>query len=122
MASVFWRILMAVLSVCLLLFAVAQYNDPDPQIWGVMYGVGAVWTGLAAFAPRLINGRAVTFLLLLSLILAISGVLYFWPSRPNWWLQDVWWQDEEAREGMGMMILAACIALVGGYRLLSDRA
>ena len=122
MTSILWRILMSVLCVGLILFAAAQYNDPDPQIWGAMYGVGAIWTGLAVFAPRLISGRAATLLLLLSVILAICAVVYFWPPRPNWWVQEVWWRDEEAREGMGMMILATCIALVGGYRFLSRKA
>ncbi len=121
MASILWRILMAVLCACLILFAAAQYNDPDAQIWGAMYGAGAVWTGLAAFGPRLISGRPATLLLLLSVILAISAVVYFWPPRPNWWLKEVWWHDEDAREGMGAMILAACIALVSGYRILSNR-
>jgi hypothetical protein len=112
---------MAVLFACLILFAAAQYNDPDPQIWVPMYSAGAIWTGLAAFAPRLLRGRAATLLLLISVILTFSAVVYFWPASPNWWRQEVWWRDEEAREGMGAMILAACIALVGGYRLVARR-
>jgi Na+/melibiose symporter-like transporter len=121
MARILWRILMAVLCACLILFAAAQYNDPDPQIWAVVYSIGAIWTGAAAFAPRLIAGRAATLLLLISVTAALCAVVYFWPAHPNWWRQEVWWHDEEAREGMGMMILAACIALVGGYRLLAPR-
>ena len=121
MTSPLWRIPMAVLFACLTLFAVAQYNDPDPQIWVTMYSVGAIWTGLAAFAPRLLRPRVATLLLLISVILALCAVIYFWPTSPNWWRQEVWWRDEEAREGMGAMLLAACIALVGGYRLVARR-
>ena len=122
MASVVWRILMAILCVFLPLFAAAQYNDPDPQVWATMYGAGAIWTGLAAFTPRLLAGRVVTLLLLISVIIASCAVVYFWPHSAEWWRQEVWWQDEAAREGMGTMILAACIALVGGHRLLLHKA
>lgn len=122
MTSALWRILMAVLCVCLVLFAAAQYNDPDPQLWVTMYSVGAIWTGLAAFAPRLLWSRAATLLLLLSVVLALCAVIYFWPQSKQLWQQEVWWRAEDAREGMGTMILAACIALVSGNRFLSHRA
>jgi Transmembrane family 220, helix len=122
MASILWRILMAVLCVCLILFAAAQYNDPDPQIWATMYSVGAIWTGLAAFTPSLLWSRAATWLLLLSVVLALCGVVYYWPQSQQWWLQEVWWQAEDAREGMGTMILAACTVLVSGNRFLSHKA
>jgi hypothetical protein len=122
MTSVLWRILMAVLCVCLVLFAAVQYNDPDPQLWATMYSVGAIWTGLAAFAPRLLWSRAATLLLLRTVVLALSAVIYFWPQSQHWWQQKVWWRAEGAREGMGTMILAACIALVSGNRFLSQRA
>ena len=61
MTRILWRILMAVLCVFLILFAAAQYNDPDPQIWAVMYSIGAIWTGVAAFAPRLISRARCNF-------------------------------------------------------------
>jgi hypothetical protein len=118
----FMAILMAVLCVCLVLFAAVQYNDPDPQLWATMYSVGAIWTGLAAFAPRLLWSRAATLLLLRSVVLALCAVIYFWPQSQHWWQQKVWWRAEGAREGMGTMILAACIALVSGNRFLSQRA
>jgi Transmembrane family 220, helix len=113
---------MAVLCAWLVLFAAAQYNDPDPEIWATMYGVGAIWTGLAALSPRLLRSRAANLLLPLSVVLAFCAVVYFWPQSQQWWRQEVWWQAEDAREGMGAMILAACIGLVSGTRFLWHRA
>ena len=37
--------------VLLVLFAIVQYNDPDAILWILIYGVPAVWAGLAAFRP-----------------------------------------------------------------------
>jgi peptidoglycan/LPS O-acetylase OafA/YrhL len=121
MARLFWRILMGSLCLFLLLFAAVQYNDPDPEIWVPLYTLGAIWTGLAAFAPRLLWARPASWLLLISVVAAAMGVAYYWPDHVQWWRQEVWWVDEGSREGMGVMILATCVALVGGYRLISRR-
>ncbi|WP_088348873.1 MULTISPECIES: transmembrane 220 family protein [Rhodomicrobium] len=122
MTRVLWRILMGVLCICFVLFAAVQYNDPDPEVWATIYSIGAIWTGLAAFAPRLLWTPAASWLLLASMVLALAGVVYYWPHAAHWWREEVWWQDEESREGMGMMILAAGIVLVGAHRFISRPA
>ena len=38
-------------------------------------------------------------------------MLHYWPAVPNWWRKDVWWHEETAREGMGLMI-AFAVSLV----------
>jgi hypothetical protein len=37
-------------------------------------------------------------------------------------MQDVWWETETAREGMGMMILCVALALAGLVALRARRA
>ena len=43
------RIVNGVLCLFLILFTAVQYNDPDVLLWVLIYGIGAVFTGLAAF-------------------------------------------------------------------------
>jgi hypothetical protein len=119
MATILWRSLIILLFLVFAGFVVLQYNDPDPTLWMALYGVGAVWTGIAAFAPRLLTSSAAGWLLLICLAGTFGGLVYYWPQASGWWLRDVWWYDEEAREGMGMMMLAAAILVVAGQRLLS---
>lgn len=42
-----------------LVCAYAQHNDPDPAIWIIAYGTGAVWDVLAVFRPRVISSYRV---------------------------------------------------------------
>ena len=44
-------------------------------------------------------------LLTVSALLALAGTAWFWPTEAGFWRQDVWWESEPAREGMGMMII-----------------
>ena len=103
------RIVNGVLAALLVLFAVVQWNDPDGLFWIVVYGIGAIWCGLAAFRPAQFASSAVFGLFALTCVAALAGLVYFWPSTPDWWKQDVWWETETAREGMGMMILVVAL-------------
>jgi hypothetical protein len=38
----------------MLLFVAVQYNDPDGPLWMVIYGVPAIWAGLAWMRPQLL--------------------------------------------------------------------
>lgn len=100
------RIASGALALILLLFAVAQYNDPDGLFWAVAYGVPALWAVGAAIAPSALRGTMPTVLFAACAIMAFAGVYYFWPQADAWWRQDVWWYDEAAREGMGLIIVA----------------
>ncbi|RIA45427.1 transmembrane 220 family protein [Dichotomicrobium thermohalophilum] len=101
------RYISGALALFLLLFAVAQYNDPDGLFWAVAYGVPALWAIGFAFAPSALRGTVPAALFTACAIIAFVGVYYFWPQANEWWRQDVWWNDEAAREGMGLMIVAA---------------
>ncbi len=111
------RIISGIFAVLLILFAVAQYNDPDGLFWVAVYGAGALWCLLAAFRPGLFTGGPAKLLFGLTFLAAIAGMVWFWPTTPEWWMQDVWWETETAREGMGMMIIAVCLLVAGATGL-----
>ena len=113
------RIANGVLAGLLILFAFVQYNDPDGLFWAAVYGAGALWCGVACLKPAIFRG--VWFrLFAVSFVVALVGLIYFWPKAPGWWRQDVWWETETAREGMGMMILVIAL-LFAGYVALRTR-
>ena len=107
------RIVNGILCILLLLFAVVQYNDPDGLYWGPIYLIGALWTGIASFRPSLFTSPIAAGLFALSLAAMLFGVWYHWPQTPDFWKQDVWWETETAREGMGMMITAVALLVAG---------
>ncbi len=107
------RIVNGLLCVVLVLFAVAQYNDPDALLWGLIYGIAAAWCGLAAFRPRHLARPPLRALWGVCTLAGLAGVAWYWPDAPNWWLRDVWWESETSREGMGMMVVAVALVLAG---------
>lgn len=107
------RVLNGALCALLILFTAVQYNDPDAPLWIAIYGLAAIWAGIAAFRTGVLRGSTARFLLAASAAAAAYGVVYYWPHTPHWWWREVWWQTETAREGMGMMIVLASMLLVG---------
>lgn len=105
------RYVNTLLCLLMLLFIAVQYNDPDGPMWMVIYLVPAVWAGLAAFRSSFVAQPVPGYLLLGCIVAAIAGVVYYWPNTPRWWTQDVWYEFETAREGMGMMIVAFVLAV-----------
>ncbi|MEE8454867.1 MAG: transmembrane 220 family protein [Limibaculum sp.] len=114
------RIVNGVFCLLLILFTAVQYNDPDFLLWGLFYGIGAVFTGMAAYRPGLFVSSRLAAVFALCLVASIGGVYYYWPTTPSWWMQDVWWQTETAREGMGMMIVTTAL-LITGFTVLRVR-
>jgi hypothetical protein len=115
------RVLCGVLALVLALFAAVQWNDPDVLFWAAIYGAGAAWCGLAAVRPALLRGGVARGLLVVSVALGVWGVVAYWPPVERWWAIDVWWPEqsgEASREGMGMMVLFAAVALAAlvGFR------
>jgi hypothetical protein len=117
MQKFLWRWLMIFLWLVFGLFVLVQYNDPDPALWMTIYGIAAVWTGIAAFAPHLLANRLASALLLVTIVATVGALAYFWPQHAEWWRRDVFWTDEESREGIGLMIVAVGLLLVAGRRL-----
>lgn len=103
-----------VLGLVMAAFAAVQYNDPDPHVWVPIYGIAGAWAIAAAFWLPRFSAAAVRALLALSVLAYAGLVVYYWPQAPEFWRKEVWWNDEEAREGMGAMIalgVLLCVAL-----------
>ncbi len=115
------RIVNGVLCLLMIVFAAVQYNDPDVLLWGVIYAVPALWAGLAAWRPAKLQERPAAVGLGLCLLAALAGMAYWWPSGAGWWRQEVWWQSETAREGMGLMMVTLVLLVVGLSRWLAQR-
>ena len=115
------RIVNLVFLLLLILFAAVQINDPDGPFWAAVYGVGAVWCGIAVFKPRLYVSVAPFALYAISFAAAAFGTFWFWPKTPGFWKQDVWWETETAREGMGMMILVIALLAAGVVAMRARR-
>jgi hypothetical protein len=106
------RTSLGALAALLLLFAAVQYDDADGPFWATVYGAAALWAAIGALRPRWLERRAVQVLLAASLLAVLGGIVAYWPQAEAWWRLDVWWHDEAAREGIGFMIVGACLVLV----------
>ena len=108
------------LGLLMVAFAAVQYNDPDPHVWVPIYLVSGLWAFAAAFLlPRIVSAPATALLGACVLAYAVL-VVYYWPQAPGFWRQEVWWNDEEAREGMGAMI-AFAVLLSASYAAFRAR-
>lgn len=116
------RIVNGIFFVFLVLSVAVQYNDPDPLVWGAVYGVAAVWCGLAAFRPEFFETAFARLLVSLTFLASLVGVWWWWPTTPRWWMQEVWWATETAREGMGAMIVAVALLAATALALRVGRA
>ncbi len=108
------RILHSSLLLMMLLFMVVQYNDPDGPLWVGIYSLPALMMLVAIVQPGIFANRLGRVLLWVALVALAAGVVHFWPKTQGFWRQEVWWETESAREGMGMMIAF----LVGASALL----
>lgn len=116
------RIFNGVAALLLLAFAVVQLNDPDGVFWAVIYSGAMVWCAMAAWRPGLLLRPAVRTLLTVSLVIAGLLVVYYWPRVPGWWRQEVWWNIEAVREGLGLMLMFMLLLGVLAARMLAARA
>lgn len=100
------------LGLVMVAFAAVQYNDPDALLWVAIYLIPAAWAFAAAFRPASVRSPQGTALLSATLAAALAATVYYWPQTPDFWRKEVWWVDEEAREGMGVMIGMAALLFV----------
>ena len=112
------RIVNGLLGLMMLSFVAVQWNDPDGPLWMAIYLVPAVWALLAAFRCSVFRSQFVLGLLWASVLFGASAMIYYWPTVPGFWRKEVWWVEETAREGMGVMILfvVLLVVLVTAYR------
>jgi hypothetical protein len=112
------RWLNALLALALIGFAAVQYNDPDWALWVAYYAVPAFWALVAGLRHRLLQ-RMQWLGVLWACVGGWAVLVYaYWPTVPNFWRKDVWWQEETAREGMGLMVALGVllVALFTAYR------
>jgi hypothetical protein len=102
------RYLSGFLCVLLALFTTVQYNDPDAILWVLIYGLPTIWAGFAAYRPSAFAHNQL-FLRVFGLnTLAVgAGAIYMWPSEVS-----TWWESEEVREGLGLIITTVALLLV----------
>ena len=110
-----------VLGLLMVAFAAVQYNDPDALLWIVIYLVPAAWAFAAAFRPAQVRSLAGERLWL-SVAIGAATTVFYWPTMPGFWRKDVWWVEETAREGMGVMIALAVLLVVLATVLLRKPA
>lgn len=116
------RYVLILLGLLMTAFAAVQYNDPDPYVWVPIYLVSAAWAFAAAFRPARVQSLAGERLLWASVAVGAALTVFYWPTVPNFWVKDVWWVEETAREGMGMMIALAVVVVVLAATLLRKPA
>jgi len=106
------RVLSFAIAALLILFVAVQYNDPDGPKWMVIYGVPALLAILCGLRPEVYHSVVLRGFLVLCMLAAVAGMVYYWPKSDKWWTQEIWWEVETAREGMGMMITVVALALI----------
>jgi hypothetical protein len=116
------RTLHILLALLMLSFVAVQYNDPDGPLWAVIYLIPAAWALLAAFRLAVVRSSAGKSFLWASTAAGLAGVIYYWPTMSDFWRKDVWWAEETAREGMGMMIafVVLVVVLFSAHRKTAD--
>ena len=103
----FFSIFGWVFGVLCVVSAVLQYNDPDPLLWIVVYGLMA----LVSFAFAM--GRLPFFVPLILGILGLIGFVFFFPEKFEGFqigsgdIKNI----EEGREAFGLLILSLVMFL-----------
>lgn len=116
------KLIKLILAVIFLLFAVLQYNDPDPVLWMVIYG----YTAIVLLLP--FNTKVMKKILLASILLGSVYSCFFLPGVYQWItsgdlasitesMQVKKTYIEETREFFGLVI--AVLALTYHYFTLS---
>ncbi len=101
-----------VLALVMVGFAAVQYNDPDALLWIIIYLIPAAWAFAAAFRLPQVRSPAGERLLWATLVVGAATTVYYWPTMPEFWRKDVWWVEQTAREGMGVMIGLGVLCVV----------
>lgn len=105
------RWLHILLGVAMLAFIAVQYNDPDGPLWMAYYAIPAFWAFVAGLRSDLLSVPRWRLALLVSLGAMAALTVVYWPAATGFWHQEVWLNDETAREGMGLMIALGTVVL-----------
>jgi len=67
-----------ILSILFFLFAIVQYNDPDPWLWIILYGMVGIISAMAVFE------KYNKVLILLGIGICVLGILFLLPDFIDW--------------------------------------
>ncbi|MGI8784119.1 MAG: transmembrane 220 family protein [Acidobacteriota bacterium] len=108
------------MTICFLLSAAVQYNDPDPIGWGLIYGAAAL-ACMAALAGRLHW--------IVPAVIAAAALVWALTILPRVTLQSlggmfesidmISYGVEEAREAVGLLIVAGWMTVLAWKRVAS---
>lgn len=115
------RILSFGIAALLIALAVWQRESTDSLFWGLVFGTGALWCTATALLPRLVREVEGQILVLICLGAALIGTWQYWPTAERWWDPDVWRVDENARQGLGMIVTALGMMLVAWVSLRGSK-
>lgn len=115
------RILCGAFAAVLIGLAIWLRDSPDSLFWGAVFGIGALWCLATAVMPRLVREVEGQILVLLCLGAALLGLWQYWPPDANWWHWDVLQGSETARTGIGMIVTALALAVVGWISLRGSK-
>jgi Transmembrane family 220, helix len=74
----------------------------------VIYGLPAIWAGFAAYRPNAFeHNHLLVGVFWLNLLAIAAGSIYIWPSEVT-----TWWNNEEVREGLGLIITTIAMLMV----------
>ena len=106
----------AVMALLFLVATAVQYNDPDPLRWMAIYGAAALLAAWAAArplgSPRWLAAAVGATALLWSAVVALGAARLAAPGDlfRHWHMDDV--AVEETRESLGLLIVAAWMAVL----------
>lgn len=113
------KIVKAFLGLLFILFAVVQYNDPDPWAWIAIYGVVGVVFLVSIVRP--VAKSTVGFLMIALLVYSLTFISGFWewlnkPEKSEIFGEMIYDRPyiEQTREFGGLVI--ACVSLFYLYR------
>ena len=104
------KIIAIVFGLLFLLFAVFQYNDPDPEVWVPIYGFAA----MACLMAYVGVGRW-WFFVIMSIIYVVAAVYQWPPAFEGFLFGEVGMRSlniELAREAGGLAICAIVMAVL----------
>lgn len=105
-----------IIAVIFVLFAALQYNDPDPLLWMLIYGVVSLIAVLKVFFHQVNFGPLILTVMLILLFYTFTfmpSVMDFFDSQNKGDLvgkmkaEDPW--IEGTREFIGLLIAVACL-------------
>lgn len=111
-----FKTLGVVFGLLFLVSALLQYNDPDPIIWILIYGVATVVSFMFVF------NKASMWLLFTMSIISFAGFIYVYPAEFQGFnigegdIKNI----EEGRESFGLLIMSLAFCLFAFRKKIID--